>query len=336
MNLTSKGSYAVNIFTNSYGNQQFAVAHTASAVNYLQVTGGVTTIAPTLQAVGSDTNVNMTLSTKGTGNFTFYSANAYPQFVVANTTSAANYLQVSGGIAGDSPYISAQGTNADISIKYFAKGVGGHYFYNSLGYAQFAVSPTASAVNYLQVSGGDGITSSPTLQAAGSSTDVTMQLLSKGSGELQFFTNSGVKQFVVAHTPSAVNYLQVTGSANSGTVNFGSPLVISSQGSDNNVAIQLISKGISPISFATNASPTTIQFLIAHKASAISYLQVTGSASTTPTLSAQGSGGDVDIVLAPKGAGLLSFGTYTAGIIAQAGYITIKDTGGTTRRLLVG
>lgn len=32
----------------------------------------------------------------------------------------------------------------------------------------------------------------------------------------------------------------------------------------------------------------------------------------------------------------LLFGTYTAGVLAQTGYITIKDLGGTTRRLLVG
>jgi len=35
-------------------------------------------------------------------------------------------------------------------------------------------------------------------------------------------------------------------------------------------------------------------------------------------------------------AGVLNFGTYTAGVVAPTGYITIKDIGGTTRRLLVG
>lgn len=34
--------------------------------------------------------------------------------------------------------------------------------------------------------------------------------------------------------------------------------------------------------------------------------------------------------------GSVSFGTYTAGALAPAGYITITDAGGTTRRLLVG
>jgi hypothetical protein len=37
-----------------------------------------------------------------------------------------------------------------------------------------------------------------------------------------------------------------------------------------------------------------------------------------------------------QGAGLPRFGTYTAGVVAQTGYVTIKDAGGTIRRLLVG
>ena len=83
----------------------------------------------------------------------------------------------------------------------------------------------------------------------------------------------------------------------------------------------------------------TEQFRVQHTASAVNYVQVTGGASGAPgvvTMSAQGSSTDVDIAITPRGAGVVKFGTYTAGIIAQAGYITIKDSGGTVRRLLVG
>jgi hypothetical protein len=49
--------------------EQFRVSHTASAVNYVQVTGGVTgnPATVTLSAQGSDSNVNMRLTPKGTG-----------------------------------------------------------------------------------------------------------------------------------------------------------------------------------------------------------------------------------------------------------------------------
>ena len=72
-------------------------------------------------------------------------------------------------------------------------------------------------------------------------------------------------------------------------------------------------------------------------ASAVNYLDVSGAIATaSPSLAAAGSDTNIDITLTPKGTGVLKFGTYTAGILAQAGYITIKDAAGNTRNLLVG
>ena len=72
-------------------------------------------------------------------------------------------------------------------------------------------------------------------------------------------------------------------------------------------------------------------------ASAVNYLNVQGAITTaSPSITAAGSDTNIDITLTPKGTGVVQYGTYTAGVVAQAGYITIKDAGGTTRRLLVG
>jgi|GEM_PF-5292130 Phage-related tail fibre protein len=43
------------------------VAGTTSAVNYVKVTGGLTSVSPTIDAAGTDANLNLTLSAKGTG-----------------------------------------------------------------------------------------------------------------------------------------------------------------------------------------------------------------------------------------------------------------------------
>jgi hypothetical protein len=68
----------------------------------------------------------------------------------------------------------------------------------------------------------------------------------------------------------------------------------------------------------------------------VNYLQVTGGASgNSPVISAQGSGTNLDITLTPKGTGNVSFGTYTGTILSIAGYIEIKDSGGTVRKLAV-
>ena len=72
-------------------------------------------------------------------------------------------------------------------------------------------------------------------------------------------------------------------------------------------------------------------------ASAVNYLNVVGAITTaSPAIQAAGSDANINVILTPKGTGVLQFGTYTAGILAQSGYITIKDAGVTTRNLLVG
>lgn len=49
------------------GGEQFRVIHAASAVNYVGATGGATGGGVTVSAAGSDSNINLTLTPKGTG-----------------------------------------------------------------------------------------------------------------------------------------------------------------------------------------------------------------------------------------------------------------------------
>lgn len=86
-----------------------------------------------------------------------------------------------------------------------------------------------------------------------------------------------------------------------------------------------------------SAGQTVFQVNNNNAANAANYFLVSSAAAgQVPQLSAQGSDTNIDIQITPKGSGVLWLGTYTAGAVAQAGYITIKDAGGTTRRLLVG
>lgn len=65
-------------------------------------------------------------------------------------------------------------------------------------------------------------------------------------------------------------------------------------------------------------------------------INATATGSNSVNINAYGSDANIDIQLFPQGTGVLSFGTYTAGVVSQAGYVSIKDSGGTVRRLLVG
>lgn len=61
----AKGTGSIQLA--SGGGTQAVVSNTASAVNYLQLTGAGTNAAPTLSAQGSDANINLKLTPKGTG-----------------------------------------------------------------------------------------------------------------------------------------------------------------------------------------------------------------------------------------------------------------------------
>lgn len=71
--------------------------------------------------------------------------------------------------------------------------------------------------------------------------------------------------------------------------------------------------------------------------SAVNYLTYTPAATgVSPLISVGGADANIDLVFSGKGTGNIRFGTYTAGSVTQAGYITIKDYAGNTRRILVG
>lgn len=139
----------------SAGAEALRAVTTASAVNWLQVGGAVTGSGPVISAQGPDSNINVTVQAKGTGT-TVVSAGGGTQFAVANTASAVNYVQATGGATGTSPQLSAQGSDANAGITYIAKGTSGHVFDTNGGTPQFIVSNTTGATRYLTVTGSNG------------------------------------------------------------------------------------------------------------------------------------------------------------------------------------
>jgi hypothetical protein len=142
-------------------------------------------------------------------------------------------------------------------------------------------------------------------------------------------TSISTEQLRVSHTASAVNYVQVTGAVTAGQPN------ISAQGSDSNIGLTLQAKSAS-ILFLTRSGQGR-SFNVLDSVSPVNYLQVTGNTATNaPILSSAGSDTNIDLTLTPKGTGNVRFGTLTASADAAiTGYITIKDSGGTVRKLAV-
>jgi hypothetical protein len=127
-----------------------------------------------------------------------------------------------------------------------------------------------------------------------------------------------------------VNYVQVTGAAT------GVSPVISMQGSDTNIAAVYRSKGTGAhilqnssgqwLFRVGNPTGTLVNYPMA-------FASVSGAASG---FQVEGSDTNIDLALTPKGTGNVKFGTYTALMgLTTTGYIEIKDSGGTVRRLAV-
>jgi hypothetical protein len=74
-----------------------------------------------------------------------------------------------------------------------------------------------------------------------------------------------------------------------------------------------------------------------HNATGVNRIDLNSSVTTVaPAVRALGDDTNIDLALTPKGTGVVMFGTRTAiGAETVTGYITIKDSGGTTRKLAV-
>ena len=211
--------------TNNGTNEQARVSHTASAVNYHQLTGSATGSGPIHSVAGSDTNIDYNLTTKGTGGARFNVGNGVKYTYLSS--DAANNFQLIGGVGA---------TNLGI----YATGGGSIRFYTASGLLeeQLRIPQTASAVNYIQIAGattGNG----PTISAQGSDATAQLNLTGKGGAGVVIFNNGTATPITFSTTPTAssVNYLNVTSSV----TGFGPKL--SAQGSDTNIPLVLQPKG---------------------------------------------------------------------------------------------
>jgi hypothetical protein len=133
---------------------QLNVSHTASAVNYVQVTGSTTGNFTAISAQGSDTNVSLSYISKGTGQHIFAtnSSSGNGQFRVLHTAGTiANYGTVTGNVAGSAPVFSVAGSDTNIDLALTPKGTGlvrfGTY-----------VAGALLATGYINIKAADGTT----------------------------------------------------------------------------------------------------------------------------------------------------------------------------------
>jgi hypothetical protein len=162
--IQSTGGNAINLATNA-GTNQLVVAHTASAVNFVQVTGSPT--SPTglttsnITFTGSDSVVNGVLVSKGSGGYIGFagsSPNAHALRVfMGNASASGNLIQIQGAAAGSAPSIQAisgfGGADANIPLVLQPKGTGALQAQLNDGTATGGNARGANAVDWQTVRG---------------------------------------------------------------------------------------------------------------------------------------------------------------------------------------
>jgi hypothetical protein len=312
--------------------------------NLYVVTGGGTGITP---VTGGGTGLSTIPSNGqlliGNGNgYTLNTLTASTGITIANGAGAisianSGVLTFSAGGTGLTPSTGTAGNVALAGTLIAANGGTGYssYTVGDTGYADttttLAKLPIGTTGQVLTVAAGVPSWSSAfngtvgaTTPAAGTFTTLT------ATGQTSLGGAAGAESLRALNTASTVNWVQTAG----GLAGVGP--ILSVQGSDASVDFLYSAKGTAGSHvFRTNS--TTRQFQVNHTTTAVNYMQVTGAITGAgPALSVAGSNADIDLNLTPKGAGNVRFGTYTGTILTPTGYITIKDSGGTSRRLLVG
>lgn len=188
--IASKGSGAIGLYTNNAGTSalQLQITHTATAVNYLSVTGAVTGDFARIIANGSDTNTGIFYYTKGTSSHFFKTnAGAQTQLEIYHTNLTVNYWQLTGGAAGTGAILGVGGSDTNISANITSKGNANVILLGFGGTINIAAfTPAASAVNYWNLtSTTTGI--GPGISAIGSDTNIAASLSSKGTGAVNLF-----------------------------------------------------------------------------------------------------------------------------------------------------
>jgi hypothetical protein len=202
---------------------------------------------------------------------------------VNNVASAVNYLSVYGRATSLPPRLFAEGGDSSIGISFSTKGSSPMLFSTNTGTQQFAISHTASAVNYVQVTGA-ATTATPVISVQGSDASIPLALQSKSVSPIVFQNGSAQRQFRIDGNGVGTNYFGVASSATAFSPVFG----VATQSGDTNVSAVFQSKGTGAIDLAAGSSGVNISnggtvTAITRTAAGASYTSFPSVAVSAPT-----------------------------------------------------
>lgn len=194
------------------------IGTTAAAVNYIRITDQAAGSGPSITAVGADANIVLNIAGKGTGALFLgqatstgiqlvadqpildSSGNSYISF--SKAAVAVNQLTVGNAATGNSPTISATGTDANIPLTIVGKGSGSVNIRASNGLdtnvAGSLVLGPATATSIIL--GGTGVTA---ISTAGTVASTTTIGVAAGTGDITLGSSSATQSVLVANGAGA-------------------------------------------------------------------------------------------------------------------------------------
>jgi hypothetical protein len=125
LGITSFGTSAIQLYTGNTAREQLRVTDTASAVNFVQVTGAATGANPVISVQGSDAARGLEIRTRGNGvDLAFANGSGQWGFFVTPVNATANQLNAVSSAAGSAPALHARGTDTNIDLALTPKGTG--------------------------------------------------------------------------------------------------------------------------------------------------------------------------------------------------------------------
>ena len=222
------------------GANQMRVAHTASAVNRIEVTGAATGNNPAISTQGSDGNIGLSFVSKGSFGMQFNnsSGGSIVQYTQSGTTSATtNFFRLTNvNGTGSAPILSSQGSDGNISMAFQPKGTGAIDL--AAGSSGVNISNGGTVTAITRTNAGTGYTTLPSIAISAP-------------------TTAGGVQAVLAITLQIVNYAIAT--AGSGYAIGDTITLVGGTGTATTFTVATLSgSGVATLTVTNNGSYTVV------------------------------------------------------------------------------
>ncbi len=333
---------ASNLQVKTSGGNAGLFMHVASPVNQLMFGSAATGQPASIQSSESGAGIAII---SNNGNLNLATAAGNTPLAIGHTASMVNNFALVGGITNFAPTLFVEGADTDVHLALTAKGAGTVRTANPVvlnaNTTILPAPPTSAGQNYLQLGAADATVPRILLDAFAS------------QGQLAFrranTTNAAPTAVVAANilgTISAFGY-GATGYSSSARANLsfsatetwtdtaqGTSFAVSTTPTGGTTPTGRISVDGSGTVTLCGTTPALVASVVT---SAVNCFAFRGAITGSPAEAfANGADTDIDLLFSPKGAGTVRFGTYSAKAAeVHTGYITIKDAGGTPRKVMI-